>query len=356
MKMSLFDELGWVRMRRGVRRALCFAAVAGLIGCGESGTVSSEAEKPRVEVVTLEAQTISIERTWPGMIVSLNRLSVAAPGRGVITGLFVEDGDVVEKGDSILRIEDSEAEARRAVLGERRDALAEDLARWERLAGAQAAGPGEVEAARLRLLEVEEALAAHEARRRLGEITASAHGRVTGLAMAVGNRVGEGELLMRIEDSGAVGIRFVVPAVETKYFADRDRLDVVDAEGESILIKRLVSVEHETLSEYVTVNVWLDGTDIPFPGDAEVVYREEREAIVAPWTAVARDGEAHWVAVVTGDPTVIERRRVVLGSGRADGVEVRSGLEAGDRILRFEPRSQPEGREVAVVSRENPSS
>ncbi len=340
----------------GCGRTACLCALVSGVslfatGCGESSANSDETSKPRVEVVVLEFETLHSERRWTSVTAPMRSVAVPSPEDGVVAELFVTDGGFVEKGDRLSRIDGPDLTARYGVLVQRRMALAAELSRWERLAEAQAAGPGEVEAARLRLLGVEETLATLEARKALAEVSAPVSGRVVGLSSASGATVSRGEILMRIEDGQSIGTRLLVPALEAKYFEITDRLSVRDPGGGSFGISRVVTTEDQTARGYVTVEIRLKETNVFDPVEAEVTYREAREAILVPWTSVAREGETHWVAVVSGDPAVIGRREVVLGAARAEGVEVSSGLAAKERILRFEPRSQPTGREVTVVTR-----
>ncbi|MCC5807001.1 MAG: efflux RND transporter periplasmic adaptor subunit [Opitutales bacterium] len=324
------------------------AALIILTGCGGATAEPSGGSAPRVDVIDVGVEKITTERGWAGILRPLRSVGVSAPEAGTIAELFVAEGDLVERGDRLVRMDGPELGARREVLAQRRGSLADELARWERLAAAEAAGPGEVEAARLRLLEVEEALAELEARMRAADLRAPVSGRVIALMVPADATVGAGEPLMRIEDANTSGLQLRVPAAEARYFASADHLQLAMDDGEIIAIERLIVTEDTLAPGFVAVEVRVASPGPVAPVKARLRHIVERNALLVPWTAVAREDDHHWVAVVRGDPPVIERRRVEIGAGRANGVEVRAGLEAGERVLRFEPRSQPEGREVAV--------
>ncbi len=303
-----------------------------------------------VDTVTVTRQVISTDRDWVGIVAPLRKASVVAPEPSIVAELFVNEGDWVDKGASLMRLKNPQLDARKSVLQERRNVLIDDLARWQRLAGANAAGPGEVEAARLRLLEVEKEWAELNARRQLLNLTAPVSGRVTHLTTLDGATVTPGVPLMMIDDINSPGLRLRIPIAEAAYFETPDKLTLSFANGETGAIERIIATTQENTPNFIRLEIWLAEQKSLTPTQARLQYSDKREAILIPWTAVAREDDAHWVAVVQGEPLTIARRRVELGAGRAQGVEVKSGLEDGERILRFEPRAQPEGREVALHS------
>ena len=341
MKLSIHIHLTGVAV---------LTVVTFLTGCNRTPDETSSEVIPRVDVFETAFEKISTERVWAGVLRPLRSVGVGAPEGGTIEELFVAEGELVERGDRLLRMDGPELSARLEVLQQRRRSLADDLARWERLATAEAAGPGEVETARLRLLEAEEALAELEARMRAVDLRAPVAGRVIALMVSADASVAAGEPLMRIEDANTRGLQLRVPASEARYFTSLDRLFLSEDSGENLVIDRIIMTEDPEAPGFVLVEIRVTSPGSLDPVEARLRHITEQDALLVPWTAVAREGDHHWVAVVQGDPLSIERRRVEIGLGRANGVVVREGLEAGEYVLRFEPRSQPEGRRVALHS------
>ncbi|TVR47949.1 MAG: efflux RND transporter periplasmic adaptor subunit [Puniceicoccaceae bacterium] len=340
-----------VAKRFRTRSARTFMAGCVLWSACQQTTDDTEAadEAPDVAVVTVSEETIETRREWTGIVQSLRTHVVTAREGGEVAEVVVRDGDTVAADDLLVRVRQPELEARVMILRERRMLLEAELSGWEELAQADAAGPAEVEQARLRLMEVEESLGEAEARLEGGALRAPVSGLVTRVIAATGAQVSAGVPLMEIRRDDALGMRLIVPARERPYLDRSDRLRLMDSREHSWSIARVVSVEEaEVPNGFVSVEVWVEDDLGDWPIEGELLYSEERAALVAPWTAVARDDDRNWVALVSGDPPVIERREVRLGAGLSHGVEVVDGLEAGDRIMRFEPRSQPEGRRVAA--------
>ncbi len=335
---------GW-RDARGLAMLL---SVLVLVGCdSEPSSASAAAETPTVAVFEVEAVNIETRRNWLGTLMPLQVLAVTAPESGRISDLLVSDGERVERGQELAFIDGPEFGARRDVLRARRAALAEDLQRWQRLAEADAAGPGEVEAARLRLLEIEEALAELEQRDEAARLTAPVSGRVIELAVREGSRTERGELLMRVEADDSLGLRLILPAAEIDYLAEPEKLSFGPHDLEAATV---VTYQRDGLPRgFLAADIRLRGELAQWPRELTVGYAAEEAALIVPWTAVARDGDRHWVARVSGEPPQIERVDVVTGRGRADGIEIIEGLERNDRIVRHEPRAFADGQSVQIA-------
>ncbi len=332
-----------------LRRWTAALLLMGLVGCGEDED-SSEPD-PSEAAVTVQSWTVGKSRidsgrSWIGRLEPLRTFAVQSPGAGRVRSVQVRNGDPVQVGDLLLRLEGTDLEARQQALEERVEQLQEEYLRWQRLQGQGAAGPGEVAAARLRLLEARETLDALDATAEAYQLRAPVSGRVHGLVVGNGVQVADGQLLLRVDDDSSWGVRLQVPAGETTLFEELDPLHIVDGQGNELAVERVVltSDEHPV---FVEIEIFVSEVDRRDRGSASVRYREESEVLIVPWTAVASDDDRHWVArIIAGDPDRIERTDIELGRPSSGGIEVRSGLQEGDRVIRFEPRSHPDGRAV----------
>lgn len=356
---------------------LLTAMLSGLFGCGDDppGDPGGAERGTPVAVWVVDAQDATEERYWAGSLEPLRIHPVHAPGEARVVEVAVQDGDEVAPGALLVRLEGLDQEARRGILRERQERLEEELARWRELAANGAAGPGEVLAAELRVFEAREALAGMEAIREGFSLRAGVAGQVVGLASAVGMQASAGQPLLSVEEADSYGVRLRIPAAESRWFDDVGRLEIEGSGGHPLPVARVV-MGPDMQSGYVQVDVYpgepADHVADEAAGDqaapralrregAVVRYSARTEALIVPWTAVATDGGRTWVAVAVpdvdgagqvegsppGEPRFrVERREVELGGAREGGIEVTRGVEAGDRVLQFEPRSHPEGRLV----------
>jgi multidrug efflux pump subunit AcrA (membrane-fusion protein) len=309
-----------------------------------------------VAVWVVEGTELSEERGWTGSLAPLRVHPMYAPTEARVAQVSVRDGDRVGAGTLLLRLAGVAEDARREVLAEREGRLAEELARWRELATEGAAGPGEVVAAELRLFEAREALASLDALREAMELRAGVAGRVVGLASAPGMLTAPGQLLLTLEEDGSYGVRLRVPAGEARWFDDPSHLVIEGSGGDHWAVGR-VALGPDAMPGYVQVDLYPEAGPPTNRQGATVRFQAPVSVQVVPWTAVATEGDASWVAVAAPDDEApddvpaasrfrVERRAVVLGGAREDGIEVLEGLRDGDRVLRYEPRSHPEGRRV----------
>jgi membrane fusion protein, multidrug efflux system len=299
----------------------------------------------RVEVWTVTQEPLRVQRSWTGLIEPLRVLLVQAPRAGVVETLLAQPGDRVEQGKVLVEMAGPDLRARAAGLEARLRILDEELEQWEQLARDDAAGPGEVNAARLRQLEVADLLAEMEAAIEAYRVRAP----VTGLLMEVlvdaSSYVSEGQVLAQVADLQAMGLRLLLPARERRYLEQRDRLTLRGEENAFIEIDRII-YHGNAPPGFLTANLYLrDGQEL-VPQEATLSYAATQPAILVPWTAVASDPDRHWVGLVLPGSHQVERRRVLIGRAHPAGVEITDGLHAGDRVIRYQPRSHPEGRPV----------
>lgn len=321
-----------------------------LIGCGDDAMQEDGARAPQATpVAAWRVEPLELEwgRSWGGVIEPLRAHPVASPVSGEVERVLAREGAVVRAGDSLFVVRVTGMEDRLAPLRDRAMQLDDELERWERLAASGAAGPGEVAEARLRALEVRESLSDLEATVRSGVVRAPVPGRIQGVEVVRGGIVAAGNPLLVLEEGDRWTFRVRVPAAEAAFFERPEALRIRDDRGELDLTPERVTWTEDADRGVLVVDVHLRGDPPTGRRAAVLTLRTGVEPLVVPWTAVATDGDEHWVARISGeDPGTVERRGVRLGRAFPEGIEVISGLESGDLVVRFEPRTHPEGRAV----------
>jgi HlyD family secretion protein len=329
-------------------RTLVLTIAALTVGCSgrDAPPVDSGERVFPVSVWTVGAEPVETRRTWTGQLEPLQTIAVQAPRDGRIVEVAVLNGDRVRANDVLARMAGPDLDARQRVLAEQVAQLEEELQRWERLATQGAAGPAEVNEARLRLLSAREQLEQVAAGVDAYVIRAPASGRIQRSLARPAAFMSTGQVLMHIDDDGSWGVRLTVPAAEIAFLEDLDQLLARDARGRDLEVARAVASQ-DSHPGLVQVDLYLRQTGDPSRAAVVVEYRSAETVLIVPWTAVAGNEGGHWVAVATpGDPQRVERRDVVLGRAYEQGLEVLDGLRAGEQVIRYEPRSHPEGRAV----------
>jgi RND family efflux transporter MFP subunit len=349
------------------------AAVILVVGCGgdaeagatdESGSEEAFARIINVEVTTVEPTTF-VERIRLTGTVEANRdVTVSAEESGTITELFVDKGQRVAAGDSILRIDDrllraqvDEARARAGLAmetWERRKRLWEEDQVGSELAYLEARYGAEQAAASLASLE-----------RRLARtvVTAPIEGILDDRMVELGTLVSPGTPVARIVDVNPLK---VVGGMPERYAADvrrgaqaSVRFDALpDAAVDATV--RYVGAAVDARSRTFPVELLL-----PNPGgvvkpemvaDIQVVRFTLEGALVVDQDAVVRQADGYAVFVVEGPPDalVARSRRVELGASQDNRVVVTSGLEAGARLVTVGQQQVADGDRVRIVQGGNP--
>lgn len=344
--MNGIASMAIVAMAMALALVACSSEPESSPATGDEGANSTV----EVEVESVTEESVTQRRRWSGQLKALNAYAVKAAHRGVVQGLEVREGDRVEAGQVVARLSGPAAGERRAVLGERVDHLREELQRWERLSEGGAAGPAEVNEAKLRLLDAQQERAELDSEFAGDVIRAPVAGRVRIQSVAARGNVSAGDELFIIDDDDAVGLEINLAASETVHLEQSHNIVARDGDGEEYPIDRVVYSDDQHPG-FVTARIYLDDVEDDRRRQVEVIYEAREDVLIVPWTAVAVDDERRWVAVVDPDTAEIERRSVELGRAHQAGIEVIDGLEGGEVVVRYEPRNHPAGTPVTARER-----
>lgn len=283
----------------------------------------------------------------------LRTYEIVAPENGRVAAFRLDVGEEVATGDIIIEMRFPDADARRSELAERVKQLEVEKQRLSSLAEGRAVSDAQVATANITLLQAQAELRGIEALLAEGMIRAPANGWVLETAAVAGSSVVEGAILARMADASSLGVRFQVPNTEIHYFDHPSSLKAEDGTGEMHEIKKIIR-QGESGPNVTRIELWLDAETQRNVGAMSVKYESSRSALSIPWSAVATDDDRAWVAFMNND-NQIERRSVSLGETSGTLVEVIDGLEEGDKVVLYQPRSHGEGSQIEPMLREKPS-
>jgi cobalt-zinc-cadmium efflux system membrane fusion protein len=277
---------------------------------------------------------------------------VNARSPGVVKALNVDVGAKVKKGQALLVIDSPNVGADRARLEAAKSRVAtgsENLARQKRLVA-------EGLAAQQTLLAVEQELAAAKAEERalaaalsilgaggggLGGYTLRAplDGIVTERRVTIGRLVHEDEVLLEIVDTRAMWADLEVAdgdlprvAVGQEVRLTFQGLGELELQGTIAFVSPAVDPQTRTAK----VRVPLENPDgvlrANMFGQGRVAASDARSTLSVPRAAIQRVDEVAFVFVRLSE-TEFETRRVKLGQGDAQSIEVTNGLKAGEDVV-----------------------
>ncbi len=332
---------------------------------GANGPAGGGMPPPPVVAVTVQPADVDVEVTYAGRVRGLREVQVRARVGGILEERLYEEGQYVERGADLFRIEREPYEialrAAEAELANARAAAGQAAREWRRIAGLheqnavsdrerdRAQAEDELAQARVALADAR----VEEARLNLDYtvVKASAAG-PTGLeSLPEGSLIERGALLTTIVQQDPVQVRFALPERDAVTHRAARRA-MVDPDGNHRRPLRLIlpdGSEHarEGVVDFTdsTVNARTgsvqaralfenpDGDLVP--GQfvrVRLSLQELEDVFPVPPPAITQGREGPRVFVVKDDDTV-EARDVRLGPV-VDGKQiVLEGLEAGDRIV-----------------------
>jgi RND family efflux transporter MFP subunit len=342
-------------MKRGVGLVLFAAMAAGLGACNETPPASAKTDPPRpVLVTTVAREPIRVERSFTATIRPRVESGLGFRIPGKVVRRMVENAQRVRQGeplaeladaDSRLQLQQAEAEARasagsltqaeaelrRALDLQRRGFAAE--ANIERVRAAADEARGRAERAKQAV-----ELAANNLD--YAVLRADADGIITAVSVEPGTVLAAGQVVFRVARTAEREAEIAVPeALLDK--ARRGQASVtIWSEPDKVHVARLR--ELSATADPVT-RTYLARFSLPDLPDTVslgmsatlTLAEDEREALVRiPLSAVRNVGNGPTVWVVDASAGKVAARPVTIARSNGTDVYVRSGLEAGDTIVR----------------------
>ena len=329
------------------------AAIAGLIllaACTRPDDTPDATPSLTVSVATPQRDSVVHDVVASGAVAAWEEVSVGVELSGLrVAAVEVEVGSVVKQGDVLLRLDTRTQDAR---LAEAEAAVAEARANLT-VAERKARRVGELAAQRLMSQQdADEADAARtSARSRLDTATASRDsarvqrdfavvrapvaGVVSARSVQPGQVVSAGSELLRLIRDGRLEWRAELNETDLLDVQVGAEVEVRQRDGGMVRGKvRAVSPSLDATTRTGTVHA-----DLPEPGQLRAgMFAEGRilvgegEALSVPVAAVVRrDGYAYVFTLKSRSR--VERRRVELVRIDGERIEVRSGLQAGERVV-----------------------
>lgn len=331
-------------------------------GKGKGGGGKRGGNQPPIPIAVDVAKRgeIASYYTATATLTAEKEAEVLARATGIALSLHGEEGDWVQAGQTLLRIEDEEYRLRLAQAEATTTNLRSRYARLEGMWEQQLVSAEEYEAT---LNELKSAEAAEElARLNLSytTVTAPFAGRLVSRLVDVGQNINAGTPLFVISDFDPLLAVVRVPSKEFKKLkADQKVSIVLDSNKERLhgrikLISPVIDPASGTIK--VTVEISEYPTDTR-PGDfaeVSIVTEKRTGTTLVPKNAVFTDrGES--IVYVAADSTA-ERRIVELGFADNDNAEVLSGVTEGEQIVVKGQRSLKHGAAIKILRADTASS
>lgn len=329
----------------------------GLAACGPKKDKKEQEEEPAVPVAAAAIDYGSIEAAYRGTatIRSDAQAIVAAKIGGIIERIDVEEGAHVQAGDTLAQLERErlafEVDRARANYHQMQNVFK----RNERVFGQKLVSREEFDRSRFELDASKAALDLTELSFRESTITAPISGVVSGRFIKAGNTVQVGTELFEITRMDILEAELHVPEREIHKLQPNQPVSAwVDAwpehsfPGTVARINPVVNAESGTVKVTVEFNN-ADGRLRPgMFSRLQVLYDKREHVLLVPKEAVLIEDAATSVFVVKDGKAL--RRAVELGYSNDWQYEIRSGLEAGEKVVTTGRASLKDGAKVELVN------
>jgi membrane fusion protein (multidrug efflux system) len=340
--------------------------LATLSGCGtdaRSQDTSSEADEPAaiaVEVTRVARGEVTSAYTGTATLVPERQSPAVAKLGGIVLEILVEEGDRVEEGQVLARLEREryEYQAQRTEAALRK--LENELERATELHDRDLISADEYERIRF---DTESQRAAHKLAQldlEHTEIRAPIAGVVAERMIKVGNLVTQFQPVFMIDDFDPLWAVLYVPERELNLLAAGQpavlRVDAFPDQrfaGEVLRISPVVDAETGTFRATVSFSDDSGRLRPGLFGRVQVIHdRRVDVPLVAPTALLNEDGEtAVFVATPReqGSGHTVERRAIETGYRGEHGIEIISGLSEGETVVTAGKNSLRDGAAVKII-------
>lgn len=327
-----------------------------LLLLGWASVASAQSQPPVI------GYQVKIE-TWSDPLEALGTLSadesvtLSATVTDTIAEINFDDGEQVERGRLLIRLEDAEEQAllraAQAITDERSNASG----RASQLQQRNLAARADVEDTQSQLRQAQADAQALEARLENYRVHAPFSGRVGFRNVSIGTLVTPGMALVTLDKLDVMKLDFTVPEVFLGRLSAGLNLSATTAAYPDEVFRGVISsigTRIDPVSRSVNVRAELANPDLKLrPGMLmEVIVQQRvRDALVLPEAAIQPSGNRHFVMVIQqqDDAPRLERREVAIGERRSGEVEVLEGISEDDLVVIHGLQLAREGQEVRIL-------
>ena len=351
-------------------------------GAASQGGQGGQQPPPKVRVETAESTRVDVKEEYAGRARGAREVEVRARTQGILEERLYEEGELVEEGDALFRIDRAPAVAAvqgaEARLQVARAELSQAQREWNRIASLYDRGAiserdrdsarSTLELARANVAVADAGLSQAQLDLDYTEVTAPVSGATSLEDLPEGSLIQQGTLLTTIVQHDPIHVRFALPENDASIQRRAREAMAAAGDGDTTLSAVLITVDGEAYEHEGTVDFTASTLD-PRTGTvmARAVFPNNEYHIVpgqfvrvriqlqtlddvftVPESAVGQGPEGARVFVV-GEGDKVTNRYVTLGPVVEGQQVITKGLEEGDRVVVSGMVALRDGIEVEVA-------
>ena len=341
-----------------------------IVGCqADQSTENSTGRTPlthSVSMVKVERQELPAIYPVPGTVVPQERLQITSKITGIIEQIYVDEGDIVDVGDTLVEIDNAQvtaaiksAEANlSASKADLRDAQ-DDVRRFRELAKTKSLAEDQLQDAQVRVTQADSAVAQAQAtllaarqEQRYTRIISPVRAQVRERLQDMGDLAVTGTPILRLYGLGAMKLEIFVPTTRINEISKDQTVDVFLQSHDIPLQGQVESIVYsaDKVTRNCKIKIALPNQSRLTPGQfgrANLILGQS-SALLVPVASIAERAGIEGV-FVRDELETIRFRSVRLGRDWQNKREVLAGIEAGDWVVLDPPTELHDGDRVKQV-------
>ena len=326
----------------------------------EERKTSIKVENPSVRVITLAVEPKKLEDriNLPATVEPYENLWVKAEVPGQVVDIFVDEGQVVKKGQVLAEIDNRDYVSRLERIEANFKLAISDHERMSKLARDRIATVTDLEKVDTRLKDLKAQLTEAKLALSRTKITAPISGRLNQITAKIGDWMGVDKPVAQILQYDQVKVTVGVPESDVASVFDLNKANIlIEALGDRRVLgeKIFLSRQPRTLARLYDLELSVknpDGRILPgMFARVELIKKVYEGAISIPLYAIIMRGNESFVYIERDH--IAKKRAVKLGILSGWQIQVKSGLNPGDRVIVVGHRFLDEGQNVEVIKSVN---
>jgi membrane fusion protein (multidrug efflux system) len=309
-----------------------------------------------VQVVTLTVKPAQIKEklNLPATVESFENLWVKSEASGQVTNIFVQEGQIVQKGRVLVELDSRDYTTNLERIEANHKLVTIEFNRIAELFKRNIAAASEVDRLEAQLKDLEAQLKAAKLALERTRITAPITGRLNEIETRIGDWMSVDKPVAQILQMGEVKVTVGIPESDVSAVTDLKEADIIIEALDKLRVrgrKLFLSRQPSDLARLYNLELIVDNPDGRIlPGmfaRVEIVKKRFEDALAVPLYAVISQDDENFVYLEKDNKA--EKRPVELGILEGWMIQVKSGLNVGDKVIIVGHRQVDEGQAVQVI-------
>ena len=312
--------------------------------------LEEEIAKENPTAVTVKAKDVAVAQLAPrpfdyyiqtqGAVEAVDNILVSARTMGVISQVFVKEGDIVSTGQTLAQIDNSlivrNIEEMKSALGLAKTVYERQKNLWDQKIGTEV----QFLQAKNNKENLEKRLATMNEQLDMSRIKSPINGSVDEVSLKIGQNAAPGLPAFRVVSNDKLKMKANVSEAYVTSINKGDKVSLTFSDISKTMEARVTFVGRtiNQLSRTFAVEVALPASEELRPnmtGVLRVIFKSVPSAIVVPVNVVqdVNGQKIVYIAEMDGNQMVARKKVVEVGGVYSNHVEIKSGLKAGDKII-----------------------